>query len=164
MFDMAGSEAPQPAASDAGTNAPGPGGRWRRALDPRRGLAKRRIARENDSALAFGVRMFAAVALAFALLGALGYVLVNRNLEHRQIQTYAADQRADARSFEDVAGRAATPAAALLQVNRLLDAIARRPGAIEAVLVDRRHMIVAAGGTPVGGSGRPIGTTDVNPR
>jgi diguanylate cyclase (GGDEF)-like protein len=164
MFDMAGSEAPQPAASDAGTNAPGPGGRWRRALDPRRGLAKRRIARENDSALAFGVRMFAAVALAFALLGALGYVLVDRNLEHRQIQTYAADQRADARSFEDVAGRAATPAAALLQVNRLLDAIERRPGTIEAVLVDRRHVVVAAGGARVGGGERLIGTTDVDLR
>ncbi len=161
---MAGSEAPQPAVSDAASNAPGPGGRLRRVLDPRRWLAERRIARENDSALAFGVRMFAAFALAFALLGALGYVLVDRNLEHRQIQTYAADQRADARSFEDVAGRAATPAAALLQVNRLLDAIARRPGTLEAVLVDRRHVVVAAGGARVGGGERLIGTTDADRR
>jgi diguanylate cyclase (GGDEF)-like protein len=168
MFDMAGSEAPELAAS----NAPGPGGRLRRALDPRRGLAERRIARENDSALAFGARMFAAVALAFALLGALGYVLVDRNLEHRQIQIYAADQRADARSFEDVAGRAATPAGALLQVDRLLDAIARRPGTLEAVLIDRRHIVVAAGGaregagglTDAGVGGRLIGTTDADPR
>ncbi len=142
------------------------------------------IARENDSAFAFGARMFAAAALAFALLGALGYVLVDRNLEHRQIQTYADDQRADARSFEDVAGRAATPAGALVQVDRLLDAIARRPGTLEAVLVDQRHVVVAAGGTGAaaggnlavgraGGTGgltgasvgaRPIGRTDANPR
>ena len=161
---MAGSEAPELVASDAASNVPGSGGRLRRALNPRRWLAERRIARENDSALAFGVRMFAAVALAFALLGALGYVLVDRNLEHRQIQTYAADQRADARSFEDVAGRAVTPAAALLQVNRLLDAIARRPGTLEAVLVDRRQVVVAAGGARVGGGGRLIGTTDADRR
>ena len=89
--------------------------------------------------------MFAAVALTFALIGVVGYVLVDRNLERRQIQTYAADQRADARSFEDVAGRAASPADALLQVDRLLDAIARRPGTLEAVLIDQRHVIVAAG-------------------
>jgi diguanylate cyclase (GGDEF)-like protein len=136
----------------------------RRALNPRRWLAKRRIVRENDSALVFGMRMFAAVALAFALLGALGYVLVDRTLEHHQIQIYAADQRADARSFEDVAGRAATPAAALLQVNRLLDAIARRPGSLEAVLVNRRHVVVAVGGARVGGGGRLIGTTDADRR
>jgi diguanylate cyclase (GGDEF)-like protein len=172
MFDTAGSEDLEAAASDTAPAVPGVGGRLRRALDPRRGLAARRIARENDSAFAFGARMFAAVALAFALLGALGYVLVDRNLEHRQIQTYAADQRADARSFEDVAGRAATPAGALLQVDRLLDAIARRPGTLEAVLVDRRHVVVAAGGagavaggfTDVGVGRRLIGTADADPR
>jgi diguanylate cyclase (GGDEF)-like protein len=158
MFDMAGSQAQEVVTSDAASDAPGLGGPWHRALDVRRRLATRRIARENDSALAFGVRMFAAVALAFALLGTLGYVLVDRNLEHRQIQAYAADQRADASSFEDVAGRAVTPAAALLQVDRLLDAIARRPGTLEAVLVDRRHFVVAAGGAGL------IGTTDVDPR
>jgi diguanylate cyclase (GGDEF)-like protein len=164
---MAGSEVPEtaremdvPDAPEiAAPDASRPGGWLRGMLDPRRRLAERRIARENDSAFAFGARMFAAVALAFALLGALGYVLVDRNLEHHQIQTYAADQRADARSFEDVAGRAATPAGALLQVDRLLDAIARRPGTLEAVLVDRRHVVVAAGG-----GSRPIGTTDADPR
>ena len=100
---------------------------------------------KEDSTLAFGVRMFAAVALAFALLGALGYVLVDRNLEHHQIQTYAAEQRADARSFEDVAGHSATHAGAFVQVDRLLDAIARRPGTLRAVLIGPRHTIVAAG-------------------
>ena len=164
---MAGSEASAEtaqdvAAPDAPEKAPpdvqGQGVLLRRALDVRRRLAARRIARENDSAFAFGARMFAAVALTFALLGALGYVLVDRNLERRQIQNYAADQRADARSFEDVAGRAATPAAALLQVDRLLDAIARRPGTLEAVLVDQRHVIVAAGGANAGaGAGRVVG-------
>jgi diguanylate cyclase (GGDEF)-like protein len=170
MFDMAGTETPEMDASGAprtaALDAPRLSGRLRRALDPRRGLAERRTARENDSAFAFGARMFAAVALAFALLGALGYMLVDHNLERHQIQTYADDQRADARSFEDVAGRAATPADALVQIDRLLDAIARRPGTLEAVLVDRRHVVVAAGGARSGSGspGSPIGTTEADPR
>ncbi len=97
-------------------------------------------ARENDSAFGFGARLFAAVALTFALIGVVGYVLVDRNLEHRQIQNYAAAQRADARGFEDVAAHAASPADAIAQVDRLLDAIARRPGTLEAVLIDQRHV------------------------
>jgi diguanylate cyclase (GGDEF)-like protein len=137
-------------------------GQWlRRALDPRRGgLAARAhvIARENDSAFAFGARLFAAVALAFALVGALGYVLIDRSLEHRQIANYAAAQRADARGFEDVAAQAASPADAIAQIDRLLDVVARRPGTLEAVLIDRRHVVVAAG------EDRAIGTEDADPR
>ena len=142
----------------ASTDPPRPRGWLRRALAVRGALAARRVARENDSAFAFGARLFAAVALTFVLIGALGYVLVDHNLERRQIQIYAADQRADARGFEDVAGRAPTPAEAIARIDRLLDAIARRPGTLEAVLIDRRHTIVAAGGD------RLLGTTYADPR
>src|SRR5271170_7438412 len=78
------------------------GQRLRRALDPRRGGLVARahvIVRENDSAFAFGTRLCAAVALTFALVGALGYVLIDRSLEHHQISNYAAAQRADASGF-----------------------------------------------------------------
>jgi diguanylate cyclase (GGDEF)-like protein len=138
--------------------APGFGPRLRRALYPRRLAHARLRARENDSAFGFGARLFAAVALTFALIGVVGYVLIDRNLEHRQIENYAAAQRADARGFEDVAGRAASPADAIVQVDRLLDAIARRPGTLEAVLIDQRHVIVAAG------EARLVGSEDADPR
>jgi hypothetical protein len=124
--------------------APGFGPRLRRALHPRRLAHARLRARENDSAFGFGARMFAAVALTFALIGVVGYVLIDRNLEHRQIQNYAAAQRADAEGFEDVAAHAASPADAIAQIDRLLNAIARRPGTLEAVLIDQRHVIAAA--------------------
>jgi hypothetical protein len=87
--------------------------RLRGALDPRRRLAERRIARENGSSFAFAARLFVAIALTFGLIGVVGYVLVDRNLEHRQIKDFADTQRADARGFEDVAARAATPADAI---------------------------------------------------
>ena len=125
--------------------APGFGLQLRRGLHPRRLAHARLRARENDSAFGFGARLFAAVALTFTLIGVVGYVLVDHNLERRQIENYAAAQRADARGFEDVAGRAASPAEAIAQVDRLLDAVARRPGTLEAVLIDQRHVIVAAG-------------------
>ena len=136
-------------------------GRWtrlRRALDPRRRLAERRIARENGSAFGFAARLFVAIALTFALIGVVGYVLVDRNLEQRQIKDYAATQRADARGFEDVAARAASPAEAIGEIDRLLDAIARRPGTLEALLIDSRHVVVAAGEKSL------VGTTDTDAR
>jgi diguanylate cyclase (GGDEF)-like protein len=136
----------------------GAGRRLRRALDPRRRLAERRIARENGSAFGFAARLFVAIALTFALVGVVGYVLVDRNLEQRQIKDYAATQRADARGFEDVAARAAGPAEAIDEIDRLLDAIARRPGTLEALLIDSRHVVVAAGEKP------PVGSTDTDAR
>jgi hypothetical protein len=127
--------------------APGFGPRLHRALHPRHLAHARLRARENDSAFGFGARLFAAVALTFALIGLVGYVLIDRNLEHRQIQNYAAAQRADAQGFEDVAAHADSSADAIAQIDRLLDAIARRPGTLEAVLIDQRHVIAAAGGS-----------------
>jgi diguanylate cyclase (GGDEF)-like protein len=129
-----------------------------RALDPRRWLAERRIARENGSAFGFAVRLFVAIALTFALIGVVGYVLVDRNLERRQIKDYANGQRADAHGFEDVAARAASPTEAIAEIGRLLDAVARRPGTLETLLIDPRHVVVAAGERPL------IGTTDADAR
>jgi diguanylate cyclase (GGDEF)-like protein len=180
MFDMAASE------------APGRGARLRRALDPRRLPFAHLLAREHDSPFAFGARLFAAVALTFALIGALGYVLVDRNLEHHQIKSYAESQRADADGFEDIGAAARSPAEAVGEIDRLLDVIGHRPGTLEAVLIDQRHTIVAASGaeardaaeatgapatsghatgTPAASShataadrNRLIGTTDADPR
>lgn len=130
----------------------------RRLLDPRRWLAERRIAGENGSAFSFGLRLFLAIALAFALIGVVGYVLVDRNLEHRQIENYAADLRADAQGFEEMGAHAASPADAIPGIDRLLNAIARRPGTLETLLIDRRHVISAAGEDHL------IGTQHADPR
>src|ERR1700683_1178386 len=180
MPDMDSTAAPASGLLDMDSSvapAAGFGQRLRRALDPRRGGLVARahvIARENDSAFAFGVRLFAAVALTFALVGALGYVLIDRSLEHRQISNYAAAQRADARGFEDVAAQAASPAEAITQIDRLLDGVARRPGTLGAVLIDQRHVVVAAGEVGAAGEAagsvtaadgdRLVGTTDTDPR
>jgi diguanylate cyclase (GGDEF)-like protein len=130
----------------------------RRALDPRRRLAERRIAREHGSAFGFGARLFAAIALTFALIGAVGYVLIDRNLEHHQIKSYSESQRADAEGFEDIGVDAPSHAQAVREIDRLLDVIGHRPGTLEAVLIDQRHLIVAAG------ERRLTGTTDADPR
>src|ERR1039458_2324496 len=132
--------------------------RLRLTLDPRRWLAERRIAGESDSVFAFGARLFVAVALTFALIGVVGYVLVDRNLEGWQIKSFADAQRADARGIEDAAAHAASPADATPEINRLLDAIARRPGMLEILLIDQRHVVVAAGEKGL------IGTTDTDAR
>jgi diguanylate cyclase (GGDEF)-like protein len=138
--------------------APGSFGRLRKALDPRRRLAVRRIRRDHDSAFGFGARLFAAVALTFALIGAVGYVLIDRKLEHHQIKSYSENQRADAKGFEDIGADAASPAQAVSQIDRLLDVIGHRPGTLEAVLIDQRHVITAAAEKGL------IGTTDADPR
>jgi diguanylate cyclase (GGDEF)-like protein len=138
--------------------ASGLGDRLRRALHPLRLSHAHLRARESDSAFGFGARLFVAVALTFALIGVVGYVLVDHTLERHQIENYAEAQRTEARGFEDLAGRAASPAVAIVQIDRLLAATARRPGTLEAVLIDQRHVVRAAG------EDRLIGTRYADPR
>ncbi len=132
--------------------------RLRRTLDPWRWLAERRVAGENGSAFGFGTRLFATVALVFALIGAMGYVIVDRSLEHRQIEGYAAALHADAKGFEELGVRAASPADAIREVAELIDAVARRPGTVETLLIDQRHVIRASG------EERLVGSEDADPR
>ncbi len=134
--------------------APRSRNRLRRSLDPRRRLAERRDAAANGSAFSFGARLFAAIALTFALIGVVGYVLIDRNLEHRQIENYANDLRADVRGFEESGAHAASPAQTIGEIDRLLNAVAQRPGTLETLLIDQRHVVRAAG------EERLIGTED----
>jgi diguanylate cyclase (GGDEF)-like protein len=115
-----------------------------RVLHPFRRLLAPRTARQESSAFAFGLRLLATVALAFALVGITGYVFLERNLANRQISGYAALLRADAKAFEQEAARAPSPAVALMQIDPLLDAVAHRPGTKEAVLIGAHHVIVQA--------------------
>jgi diguanylate cyclase (GGDEF)-like protein len=128
-----------------------------RMLHSRRWLLGRR-AEEEGSAFAFGMRLLATVALTFTLIGITGYVLLERNLAHRQISDYVAAQRADGRAFEDDGARAVGTADAIGDIDRFLDGVARRPGTREAFLIDQQHVIRAAA------NGALVGTTDSDPR
>lgn len=65
-------------------------------------LRRHHRAGEERSAFAFGVRLFAALALTFTAVGITAYVLLEGNIAERQINDYAAAQRADAKAFEAV--------------------------------------------------------------
>jgi diguanylate cyclase (GGDEF)-like protein len=144
--------------NSTGSDASRSENRLRRSLDPRRWLAERCVAGENGSAFRFGARLFVAIALTFTLIGVTGYVLVDHNLARRQIESYAEAQRADAQGFEYEGARAASAADAIREIQPLLNATARRPGTLETLLIDQRHVIRAAG------EERLIGTTHADPR
>jgi diguanylate cyclase (GGDEF)-like protein len=90
----------------------------------------------------FGLRLLVAAAATMLALLAGGSFLIGRQLTTMRIDRLASIQRADAASFEALS---ADPAAATGDISRLLNAIARRPGTREALLVDQRHVIVSAG-------------------
>src|SRR5271156_7017756 len=143
-------------ASTAGDSPAMPAGR--RLLHPRRWLRWRRDSGEQGSAFAFGARLLATVAITFALIGITGYVLLERDLAQRKISDYADAQRADAKAFEREGTRATSTADGIGDVDRLLEGVAQRPGTREALLIDKQHVIRAAG------DGALIGTIDSDPR
>ena len=102
-------------------------------------------ARGTTSTFAFTIRLCAAIALTFALLGAASYVMIRDQLERRLLETYTVEHRADAASFDEAIGRARTSAGQHSELAELLDAIARRPGVTQAELIGPDGVIEAAG-------------------
>jgi hypothetical protein len=129
-----------------------------RLLHQYRWLLERRREDENGSAFAFGIRLFATVALTLALISVAGYVLLERNMAQRQITDYAAAQRADAKALEREGARATSTEDGIADVDRLLEGVAERPGTREAFLIDKQHVIRA------GGNDALVGTTYSDPR
>jgi diguanylate cyclase (GGDEF)-like protein len=121
-----------------------PKARVRRLLHPHRWLERRRRADEEGSAFAFGVRLVATAALTSALIGIAAYVLLERNLAHRQIAAYAAVQRSDAIAFEKLAPRTGNSSELILDIDALLDSVGNRPGVREAILVDKHRVVRAS--------------------
>jgi len=78
----------------------------RRLLKPSRWLLGRRHDGDQSSAIGFGIRLLATLLLTLAVVGATAFVLVERNLDQRQIDRYAGAQRADAKALEAVEVRA----------------------------------------------------------
>jgi diguanylate cyclase (GGDEF)-like protein len=114
-------------------------GRW--ALPLRGWLPPRRAAPTDGSAFGFALRLLATVTLTFVLVGIAGYVLLERNLAHKQISEYAASLRADGKAFEREGGRGRSPANALLRIDPLLDSVSRRTGTREAVMIDSHRIV-----------------------
>jgi diguanylate cyclase (GGDEF)-like protein len=118
----------------------------------------RRPASHDDSAFTFGIRLFATVALTFVLIGVSGYLLLERNLAHGQISDYASGQRADAKAFENQGDRATSTADGIADIQRLLEGVEERPGTRGVLLIDREHVIKAAGNPAL------VGKTYADPR
>jgi|GEM_PF-933273 len=114
-------------------------------------LGRRGDVSDEGAAFAFSLRLLLTVVASFALVGVVGYLVLERSLAHRQISDYASSQRADGAALEAVGTRSTSTADALGDIDTLLDGIARRPGTREAMLIDRRHVIrAAAGGAVIG--------------
>jgi diguanylate cyclase (GGDEF)-like protein len=143
------SQSPEPAVPE-----PSPAGG--RAFRLRRWLLARGPIGEDRSAFAFGVRLVATVLLTFVVIAITSYVLLERNLAHRQITDYASAQRADGEAFEHEATRAVSTDDGIDDIEQFLDGVARRPGTREAFLVDRGGVIQAASNSAL------IGTHDID--
>jgi diguanylate cyclase (GGDEF)-like protein len=129
-----------------------------RGLHRYRRLLARRDAGEDGSGFAFGIRLFATVALSFALVGITGYVLLERDLAHLQVSEYAESQRADAKAFERQGTRATDTADGISDIERLLEGVEQRTGTLAVLLIDQQHLVKAAGNDAL------VGSTDADPR
>jgi diguanylate cyclase (GGDEF)-like protein len=110
-----------------------------------RWLARRTDAlRRRLDALGFGPRLFLALVVALALVGAAGYRLISSHLLQQQIDSYASAQKADVEGFEDAARKDGRPSVAVREIGKLLDAIGRRPGTVEATLIGPDSVVRAS--------------------
>ena len=105
----------------------------------------RRHSADGNGASAFGLRLFAALAAALAVIGLLANLLLTDQLKRRQIADYARTQQADVKSFEAIGREFRDPKVAVREVAEVLNAIGKRPGTLEALLIDRGRVIRASG-------------------
>ena len=93
---------------------------------------------EQGAMRRFGTRMFLSMALTLVAMGIVGDLVISHQLGERQIASYASTQRADVESFNAIGKREPDPVAVLREVGEVIDAIGRRPGTIDTLLVDRQ--------------------------
>jgi len=106
-------------------------------------LARRRDAlRRRIDALGFGLRLFLALVVALAVVGAVGYKLISDRMYQQQLDSYTRTQQADADGFEATARKYPhQPRVAIREIDELLDALGRRPGAVEALLIGPDNIV-----------------------
>lgn len=90
-----------------------------------------------------GARLLLALVASLVAVGAVAYALISSQLRQDQIDNYTEIQRADARSFERLARRS-PHRVAIREIGELLDAIGRRPGTDEAILIGPDRVIRAS--------------------
>jgi diguanylate cyclase (GGDEF)-like protein len=118
-------------------------------------------ARRRLGAIGFGPRLLFAVVAALAVPAAVGYALISADLESYQIDSYESSQRADVRSIESIARKARLHPRVrgpIQEVDELLDALGRRPGTLEALLIDPSGVVRASNVDSL------VGRHDPNPR
>jgi diguanylate cyclase (GGDEF)-like protein len=93
----------------------------------------------------FGVRLALSVVLALSFAEGLTYWAVSHDLERQQIREAAGLHHADAAVLVQVAADSPTRRVWLREVTEQLRAIERRDGTSEAIVVNRRFRVVAAG-------------------
>jgi diguanylate cyclase (GGDEF)-like protein len=118
----------------------------------------RRSPTDDTRAFAFGLRMFGAIAAAFLLVGVIGFTLIDRKLEERLLDTYGQEQKAQAKSFEEVDARTATEGTLLREIEEVMESLADSPGTVEVLLIDQFRRI------EVDGNGTRAGQHSTDPR
>jgi diguanylate cyclase (GGDEF)-like protein len=99
--------------------------------------------RRRIGGLGFGARLFLALVVALALVGAAGYKLISDGLYRQQVDNYVRVQEADVRTFEKIA-RENDRRVAVREIDELLEGIGRRPGTLEALLIAPDRIIEAS--------------------
>jgi diguanylate cyclase (GGDEF)-like protein len=94
--------------------------------------------------MGFGLRLGFALLATFALVGAVSYKLISDELYQHQLDSYESIQAADAKGFEAIARREARLDVAIREIDEVLDALGRRPGAIEAILIGPDRIVRAS--------------------
>jgi diguanylate cyclase (GGDEF)-like protein len=118
-----------------------------------------RARRRVSASTTFGLRLLAALAATLLVIGLVANLVVTDQLKRRQIDTYARAHAADVRSFEATGREAGDAKVAVREVAEVIGAIGKRPGTLEALLIDR-HRVVRASGTAEG----VVGTRDSDAR
>jgi diguanylate cyclase (GGDEF)-like protein len=120
-------------------------------------LRRRLVAAASERA--FALRLMAAIAATFCIIAVLANVLIADQIEQRQLDSYARTQIADVESFESVGRTASSPDDAVDRVKLVIDAVGRRPGTLEALLIDPQRLVRASGADP-----RAVGDRDTDAR
>jgi diguanylate cyclase (GGDEF)-like protein len=117
------------------------------------GFARR--SRASNDLLRFGLRLGLSLLLAFAAAGAVTFAMVSREIGQQRLErdldaNIAEVHALEASATDSAEARAAGPRRTkrsvwLPEVAERLELLQARPGTIEAILIDRRFRIVAAG-------------------
>jgi hypothetical protein len=136
----AGEPCESPCLGDAGgeCEADKGGMQWLSKILGRRGGPRDR------SLVGFAMRLAAGLGLAFMASGAIGFWFISHELVHDRLRSEAAIHRADARSLH-LRDTVRSDKEWRLEVQERLSIMQQRPGTLEALLIDDRYRIAAAG-------------------